>query len=498
MHEIEILVNNIQKSEDKLNNKEFLSKAPEKVINIEKQKIVDFKLKLKQEINKLKSTILSSLSEDEIIWFIQEIRTDKLHFGVDLDSKNYATPSWFFEIYEKPINALEILELSDLYQNGKLLHTFARNELQHYFVQSKIKRDIIHAGLRKDLNNNQDISIKNYKILFGDFGELMWIKQFYYTDKENIIKYKKQNNGFIILVNPSLLTKLINDDSFKFYAFDYFDKEERLRVHDKTKEMGLSWYGPTTYLITNDIYNFYYCVTDQNAHFYDWGIGTESKKGTSPKSFPILIELPLIDISKYTIIDPDKDRLELEKSIPRIPFPWENKLTDLEIIQTKFIENRELLINKLSDIFNFVYSLASFRPWLQYKDFYITDFKLTKDGIVYAIDNNGNYFNLKDSINTLSKFINHSSAAFDWFENKLRQFKATYYWTGTTLTIKQHAVNWCDKQQKVIEIIFRNMLFKEIPNYPQDLLEIYIQTQFKIVEKNHKRWKDQQLKELPF
>lgn len=347
--------------------------------------------------------------------------------------------------------------------------------------------------------SSEQLVENNRKVWFRvEYNEFVYR---YHTKEKDIIKYKTSNEKFQILVNPSFLSELIKDNSFKIYTFMYMNDTVELWLHDKTKEMGLSWYGPTVYLITNGIYNYYYLVTDQNEHYYSWGIGKETKDKEIPKSFPILIELPLVDISNYKIVDKDKEKLEFNKSIEYIPFPWENKPNDINIIQTKFIENDNLLIDKLSEIFNLTYSTKSFRPWLQYKDISIIDFKLTEDGIIYAVDNNNYYFNLEESINTLSKFINHSSFAFDWFESKLRNFKACYF-TGTELSFKVNPIKWIDKQKKVIEIIFRNMLKQEMPNYPEKLLEIYIQTQFKIVDKNIQRnkhiWIEQQTKGIPF
>lgn len=149
---------------------------------------------------------------------------------------------------------------------------------------------------------------------------------------------------------------------------------------------------------------------------------------------------------------------------------------------------------------NFTFDSITFRPYYWYKNFFIDI--ILKNNKVYGILGNNQLIELSQIFREHCNRNKHQkSFAFDWFESKLRNFKACYF-TGTELSFKINPIKWIDKQKKVIEIIFRNMLKQEIPNYPERLLEIYIQTQFKIVDKNIQRnkyiWVEQQTKGIPF
>lgn len=365
MHEIESLVQQIKIVEDKLNNKDFLSKAPEKIVNLEKQKIVDFKLKLEQELNKLKSTILSRLSEDEIIWFIQEIREYELNWQFDGWGKKEKSniliysQEWFNYVYNPIINPIEILNLSNYCKENKLSIVFSHNQ--------------------------------------------------YYS--ENIANFDH-------------LPKLLPERSFDIYFCKSLVTGDNIFYSDLPNEEILS---------KKNIH--YCCKLEKNKEYPNW------------------------------FFDKVSDKLSEEYLYP-----------------------------------NFTFDSITFRPYYWYKNFFIDI--ILKDNKVYGVFGNNQLIKLSQEFREhCSRNKHQKSFAFDWFESKLRNFKACYF-TGTELSFKVNPIKWIDKQKKVIEIIFRNMLKQEIPNYPERLLEIYIQTQFKIVDKNIQRnkhiWIEQQTKGIPF
>jgi len=78
MLEINRLKQQIEKSENLLKNKGFLSKAPKEKINIEKKKIKDFKSSLKIQIEVVNCDLVkNNLEEPFISYFIEEIRFNK-------------------------------------------------------------------------------------------------------------------------------------------------------------------------------------------------------------------------------------------------------------------------------------------------------------------------------------------------------------------------------------------------------------------------------------
>lgn len=226
MHEIESLVQQIKIVEDKLNNKDFLSKAPEKIVNLEKQKIVDFKKRLNQELIILKSTILSRLSEDEIIWFIQEIREYELNWQFDGWGKKEKSniliysQEWFDYVYNPIINPIEILNLSNYCKENKLSIVFSHNQ---YYSENIANFDHLPKLLPErsfDIYLCKSL-ITGDNIFYSNLPdeEILAKKNIHYCCK--LERNKEYPNWFIDKVS-NILSKLDISQSPRFH-FHYID-----------------------------------------------------------------------------------------------------------------------------------------------------------------------------------------------------------------------------------------------------------------------------------
>lgn len=116
---------------------------------------------------------------------------------------------------------------------------------------------------------------------------------------------KSKNNKSMkveIIEDTEILSKLRSNSEYEWFVQKFNRDSGRFELvgFDKTKEMMLSWYGPSNYVIKHKDgeHEYWYQLSDQNDVNVRLGIGEAVFYPKIPKSLPIVVRYEWEDIYK--------------------------------------------------------------------------------------------------------------------------------------------------------------------------------------------------------